>query len=91
MLAAVAGNDQNAPHLGLAVQAREKFIERVGAGEIAHRDVRYRLEAGRAQPDRGADQFLCRPVRHGADIDARAARQHGKRRDVGVRRPRRLD
>ena len=57
MFAAVAGDDQNAPHLGLAVQPRQEFIERVGAGEIAHRDMRHRLEARRAQPDRGGDGF----------------------------------
>ena len=91
VFAAVAGNDQNAPHFGLAVQARQEIIERVDAAEIAHRDVGHRLEACRAQPDRGRHGFFRRPVRHGADIDASAARQHGKRRDVGIRRPRRLD
>ena len=66
---AVAGDDQNTAHLGLAVQSRETIIERVGASEIAHRDVRHRFEPGRAQPDRRADGFFRRPVRHGADID----------------------
>jgi hypothetical protein len=74
VIGAVAGDDQNTPHLGLAVQARQKIIERVDAAEIAHRDMGHRFEPGGAKPDRRADGFFRRAVRHGADIDARAAR-----------------
>ena len=35
--------------------------------------------------------FLRGPIGNGADIDARAALEHRERRDVGIRRPRRLD
>ena len=62
-----------------------------GIGEIAHRHVRHRLKAGRAHADRGGERFLGRPVRHRAEIDARAALEHRERGDVGVGRPRRLD
>ena len=91
MFAAFAGNDQNAPHLGLAGQPRQEIIERVDTAEIAHRDVRHRFEACRAQPDRGGDGFFRRTARHGAYIFAGAARLHGKRPGIGVRRPLRFD
>ena len=90
-LGAVAANDENVGDARVAIESREEIVERRHADEIAHGNVRHRLEAGRAQPDRGAERFLCGPVRNGAEINAAAALEHGERCNVGIRRPRRLD
>jgi hypothetical protein len=76
---------------GLAVEPRQEIVERGDAGEIAHGDVRHRLEAGGPHQDRRTERFVRRPVRHRAEINARAALEGRERSDVGVRRPRRLD
>lgn len=73
-------------NLRLAIEARQKLIEFVSAYEIAHRDMWHRLETGCTQPGRGGNRFLRRPSRHGADIDARAARKAHKRGDIPIRR-----
>ena len=54
---AVAGDHQHAAHLRLIREPRHEIVERLGAGEIAHRHMRHRLEACRAQPHRGADEI----------------------------------
>ena len=74
---AIAGDDQDALHAGLAVEPRQKIVERAGAFEIAHRDMRHRLETGGSQTDRSIDGFLRRASRHRADIDAGTGREHG--------------
>jgi hypothetical protein len=88
---AIAGNDQRTSHLGFAVEPRQEVVECVSAREIAHCDVRHRLEAGGAQPDRGAEHLLRRAGRDGADVDPRAVPKERERGDIGVGRPRRLD
>jgi hypothetical protein len=90
-LGAVAGNDENVGDAGLAVEPRKEIIECCEIGEIAHGDMRHRLEAGGAQPDCSAERFIRRAVRYRAEINACAALERGERGDVGIRRPRRLD
>src|SRR5579863_6672536 len=48
----VAGDDERVTHAGLAVEPGEEIVERSDAGEVAHRDVRHRLETGGTQPHR---------------------------------------
>ena len=43
---AIAGDHQNARDVGLAVESRQKIIERCAGREIPRRDMRHRLEAG---------------------------------------------
>src|SRR5580704_10740341 len=88
---AVAGDDENALHIGFAVQAGDEIVQRMRALEISHRDMRHRLEA------RGA-QTLCRSnglfgglALYRAEVNPRAAPQYLKRRDVGIARSRRLN
>jgi hypothetical protein len=71
--------------------SRQEIVERGDAGEIAHGDVGHRLEAGGPHQDRRTERFVRRPVRHRAEINARAALEGRERSDVGVRRPCRLD
>ena len=69
-----------------------KCSERVGGGEVAHRQMRHRLEPGRAHARRLLDHVLLRPRRHGAEIDRRAGRGRGLQRSRHpARRPRRFE
>src|ERR1700733_15792820 len=61
IFAAVAGDDENIVDARFAVEPRQEFVERLFAGEITHRYVRYRLEAGRAHLFCGGQRFLCWP------------------------------
>ena len=89
--AAVAGDDKHVVDPGLAGEPSQHIVERRDAAEIAHREMRHRLAAGRPQPNRGRDGFVHGAVRRRAEIDARAAPEQCQCRDVGVRRPRRFD
>ena len=91
-LVAIARDHQDADDSGLAARARQKVVERLGVGEIAHRQVRHRLEARSPQPPRGIEDVLHGPRRHRAHIDAGAGgRDLGERRDLFGRRARRLE
>src|SRR6266511_2798692 len=79
-LLVVAGDDQEALDARLAAEAGEKIVERARARKAARRKMRHRLEARLPQPRCGFDRLLRRPLRHGADIDARTGRS-----DVGER------
>jgi hypothetical protein len=91
-LVAVARDHQHPPHIGLAARAGEELVERRCGREVAHGEMRHRLEAGSAQQRRGNDCLLARPARHRAEIDAGAGRRDGgDRRDVVRARARRLE
>ena len=73
------------------VSAGEEIVERRLAREVAHREMRHRLEARRRRSDRRLDRLLRRPRRHRADIDPRAGRRDlAPVRDLRRRRPRRF-
>jgi len=68
------------------------FVEVAGAREVAHGEMRHRLEAGLAQADGRHDRLFRGPRRHRAHIDARAGGSDvGQLGDVGRRRVRRLE
>ena len=59
VFAAVAGDHQHVLDAGLAVESRQEIIERLGAGEIAHRDMRHRLKSRGAHPEAAVERFLA--------------------------------
>ena len=58
VFAAIAGDDENTVDAGFAVEPRQEIVERLFAGEIAHRHVRHRLEAGSAHLHRRRPAIL---------------------------------
>jgi hypothetical protein len=87
-MVAVAGNDQNPRHAGLAGGAGKEVVERLLAGEVAHGEMRHRLEARPPQPRRGGDRLVRRPPRHRAEVDVRArGRDARELRHLGVDGP----
>ena len=90
-LGAVAGDHQHRFDAGFAVEPRQEIVERFDACEVARRHMRHRLEAGGAYLHRGSEQLVGRPVRHRAQINARAAPEGREPSDVGRRRPGRFD
>ena len=82
-LGAVARDHQQAAHARLAGEPVEEAPERLGGREVAHRQMRHRLEPGRGEARRLFDHLLLRPRRHRAEIHVSAGRQGGlERRDV---------
>ncbi len=87
----IAGDGKDALDARLAVQARQKVIQRARSLEIADSNVRNRLEAGGAQPHCCVGYFFGGSPRYRADIDTSTARHSMKRGDIGVSRARSLD
>ena len=62
---AVAGDDQQAANTRFAGKAREQIVERIAAlADVAHRQMRDRLETGRAHAAANANQVGQRPRRN---------------------------
>ncbi len=88
-LIAVTGDHQEAAHLRLAGEAREKFFKLAHIDEIAHRQMRHRLEAGGPEPHGRLDHLVDRSRRHRAEVDPRAGRRDLRQRGhIGFGRPR---
>ncbi len=71
----VAGDQEDAPHIGLAAGTGEEIAERLIGGHFARGDVRHRIEAGAAQCGRGLDIVAVIIAGQKGDGDVRAARK----------------